>query len=304
MKLGFILSEMWAGIRSNLSMIISIILVSFVSLTFLAVTLLLQLQITQMKTYWYDRAQVAVYLCSDFSPEEACPAGGVTETQKIAIKQQLQSDVLSPYIEEFYFESKDDAYTKFIEQFADSQAAQYITAEQLNEAYWVNLKDPTQSELIVESFSGLDGVEEIKDQRSYLDEIFSFLNAGSLLAGGVAAVMLLSATLLIATTIRLSAHSRRREISIMRLVGASKFSIQLPFVLEGLLAAVMGGALASAVTVAITHYFVTGFLAQQLAFTSFFTVADALMITPYLIGVGSALAILSSALSIHRYLRT
>ena len=304
MKLGFILSEMWAGIRSNLSMIISIILVSFVSLTFLAVTLLLQLQITQMKTYWYDRAQVAVYLCSDFSPEEACPAGGVTETQKVAIKQQLQSDVLSPYIEEFYFESKDDAYTKFIEQFADSQAAQYITAEQLNEAYWVNLKDPTQSELIVESFSGLDGVEEIKDQRSYLDEIFSFLNAGSLLAGGVAAVMLLSATLLIATTIRLSAHSRRREISIMRLVGASKFSIQLPFVLEGLLAAVMGGALASAVTVAITHYFVTGFLAQQLAFTSFFTVADALMITPYLIGVGSALAILSSALSIHRYLRT
>jgi cell division transport system permease protein len=288
---------MWAGIRSNVSMIISIILVSFVSLTFLAVTLLLQLQITQMKTYWYDRAQVAVYLCSDFSPEEACPAGGVTETQKIAIKQQLQSDVLSPYIEEFYFESKDDAYTKFIEQFADSQAAQYITAEQLNEAYWVNLKDPTQSELIVESFSGLDGVEEIKDQRSYLDEIFSFLNAGSLLAGGVAAVMLLSATLLIAT-------SRRREISIMRLVGASKFSIQLPFVLEGLLAAVMGGALASAVTVAITHYFVTGFLAQQLAFTSFFTVADALMITPYLIGVGSALAILSSALSIHRYLRT
>ncbi len=304
MKLGFILSEMWAGIRSNVSMIISIILVSFVSLTFLAVTLLLQLQITQLKTYWYDRAQVAVYLCSDFSPEEACPAGGVTETQKVAIKQQLQSDVLSPYIEEFYFESKDDAYTKFIEQFADSQAAQYITAEQLNEAYWVNLKDPTQSELIVESFSGLDGVEEIKDQRSYLDEIFSFLNAGSLLAGGVAAVMLLSATLLIATTIRLSAHSRRREISIMRLVGASKFSIQLPFVLEGLLAAVMGGALASGVTVAITHYFVTGFLAQQLAFTSFFTVADALMITPYLIGVGSALAILSSALSIHRYLRT
>jgi cell division transport system permease protein len=66
----------------------------------------------------------------------------------------------------------------------------------------------------------------------------------------------------------------------------------------------MGGALASGVTVAITHYFVTGFLAQQLAFTSFFTVADALMITPYLIGVGSALAILSSALSIHRYLRT
>lgn len=304
MKLGFILSEMWAGIRSNFSMIVSIILVSFVSLTFLAVTMLLQLQINQMKTYWYDRAQVAIYLCSDYSPEEACPAAGVTDTQRVEIEQQLQSNVLAPYIEDFYYESKDDAYEKFLTEFADSQAAQYITAEQLNEAYWVNLKDPTQSELIIESFSGLDGVEEIKDQRSYLDEIFNFLNAGSLLAAGVASVMLLSATLLIATTIRLSAHSRRREISIMRLVGASKFSIQLPFVLEGVLAAVVGGLLASGVTVAITHYFVTGYLAQQLAFTSFFTVSDALMITPYLIGVGSALAIVSSAISIHRHLRT
>ncbi len=82
MKLGFILSEMWAGIRSNISMIVSIILVSFVSLTFVAVTLLLQLQIGEMKTYWYDRAQVAIYLCSDYSPEEACPAGGATDAQK------------------------------------------------------------------------------------------------------------------------------------------------------------------------------------------------------------------------------
>ena len=304
MKVGFILSEMWAGIRSNISMIVSIILVSFVSLTFLAVTMLLQLQITQMKTYWYDRAQVAIYLCSDYSPEEACPAGGVTDAQKVVIKKQLMSATLAPYIEDYYFETKDQAYEKFLTQFADSQAAQYITADQLNEAYWVNLVDPTQSDLIIESFSGLDGVEEIKDQRSYLDEIFGFLNAGSLLAGGVAAVMLLSATLLIATTIRLSAHSRRREISIMRLVGASRFSIQLPFVLEGLFAAVIGGLLASGLTVAITHYFVTGYLAQQLAFTSFFTVTDALMITPYLIGIGAGLAILSSAVSIHRYLRT
>ena len=303
MKLSFILSEMWAGIRSNISMIVSIILVSFVSLTFVAVTLLLQLQIGEMKTYWYDRAQVAIYLCSDYSPEEACPAGGATDAQKAAIQEQLAGETLAPYVETYYFENQEAAYEKFVEQFADSQAAQYITADQLNEAFWVNLKDPTQSELILESFSGLDGVEEIKDQRSYLDEIFNFLNAGSLLAAGVASVMLLSATLLIATTIRLSAHSRRREISIMRLVGASRFSIQLPFVLEGLLAAVLGALLATSVTVAITHYFVTGYLAKQLAFTSFFTVADSLMITPYLLGIGATLAIISSSVSIHRYLK-
>lgn len=303
-KISFVLGEMWAGIRSNISMIVSIILVSFVSLTFVAVAALLQLQVTQMKNYWYDKAQVAIYLCSDYSPEEACPAGAITDEQKSIIANQLGSETLAPYIETYFFEDQDAAYEKFVEQFADSQAVQYITAEQLNQAYWVNLVDPTQSDLISETFSGIDGVEEITDQRSYLDEIFGFLNAGSLLAGSVAAVMLLSATLLIATTIRLSAHSRRREISIMRLVGASRFSIQLPFVLEGMFAGLVGAALATGATVAITKYFVTDFLAKQLAFTSFFTITDALMIAPYLLAIGAGLAILSSAVSIARFLRT
>ena len=75
MKLGFILSEMWTGIRGNFSMVVSIILVTFVSLSFVSVAALLQLQVGNMKNYWYDRAQIAIYLCSDFSPEEQCPAG-------------------------------------------------------------------------------------------------------------------------------------------------------------------------------------------------------------------------------------
>ncbi|NBU22745.1 MAG: ABC transporter permease, partial [Actinobacteria bacterium] len=65
MNPGFILSEMWAGLKSNVSMVFSIILVTFISLTFVGVAALLQLQIGQMKNYWYDRAQVAVYLCTD-----------------------------------------------------------------------------------------------------------------------------------------------------------------------------------------------------------------------------------------------
>ncbi|MEY3561833.1 MAG: hypothetical protein RL068_985 [Actinomycetota bacterium] len=303
-KISFVIGEMWAGIRSNVSMIISIILVSFVSLTFVAVAALLQQQIVQMKSYWYDKAQVAVYLCSEYSPESACPAGEISQEQKAAITQAIESDLLAPYIEEYFFEDKEAAYEKFKEQFADSQAVQYITADQLNEAYWINLVDPTQSDLIVESFSGLTGVEEIKDQRGYLDDIFGFLNVGTVLAGSVAGVMLLSATLLVGTTIRLSAHSRRREISIMRLVGASRFSIQLPFVLEGVFAGLVGALLASAAMYAGTEYFVTGILAKQLAFTSLVTAADALMIAPYLLAIGVGLATVASALSISRYLRS
>lgn len=304
MKASLILQEMWAGIRSNVTMIISIVLVAFVSLTFVGVTMLLQSQVALMNTYWAKNAQVAIYLCTDYSAEAACPAGGATPEQITDVQKQLESSTLSPYIDSFSFESRAQAFEKFTAEFGDSGAGQYITAEQLPEAYWINLVDPEQSDLLVETFSGMNGVEEVRDQRSYLDGIFAFLNAASLMGAGVAAVMLLSATLLISTTIRLSAISRSREISIMRLVGASRFSIQLPFILEGVLAATLGGLLAVGATLAIVKFFVADFLATSLAFTSFVGIDDALMIAPYLIGIGVGLAVLSSAVSIRRYLRT
>lgn len=304
MKVSLILQEMWAGIRSNITMIISIILVAFVSLTFVGVTMLLQAQVTLMNNYWAKNAQVAIYLCTDYSPETSCPAGAATDAQKVDVKKQLMSDTLAPYIDTFEFENRDQAYAKFVAEFGDSGASQYITADQLNEAYWVNLKDPDRSDLLVETFSGMNGVEEVRDQRSYLDGIFAFLNAASLMGAGVAIVMLLSATLLISTTIRLSAISRSREIGIMRLVGASRFSIQLPFILEGVVAATLGGLLAVGATLAIVKYFVADFLATSLAFTSFVGIDDAIRIAPYLIGIGVGLAVLSSAVSIRRYLRT
>ena len=112
------------------------------------------------------------------------------------------------------------------------------------ETYWVKLKNPSDSQIIIESLSGQAGVFEVRDQRSYLDQIFAILNAASLAAVGIAALMLFSAALLISTTIRLSAFSRRRELGIMRLVGASNFYIQLPFILEGVVAAAIGSVLA------------------------------------------------------------
>jgi cell division transport system permease protein len=303
MKLGFVLSEMWAGIRSNLSMVVSIILVSFISLTFVSVAALLQLQIGQMKTYWYERAQVAVYLCTEFSPEQACPSGGVTPQQLNAVSTQLESETLAPYIDSYFYESQQDAFEKFLIEFADVEAAQYLTADQLNQAYWVNLVDPERSDLIVESFSGLDGVEEVRDQRGYLDQIFTFLNLTSIAAGSIAAVMLLSATLLISTTIRLSAFSRRREIGIMKLVGASNFSIQAPFLLEGVIATGIGALLAVGATFSITQFVVQDVLAEQVPFTSLIGMAEAWQVAPHLLLIGFLLAIFASGVSIRRHLK-
>lgn len=299
----FVLSEIAQGFRRNLSMIVSVVLVTFISLTFVGTASLLQMQIGQMKNYWYDRAQVAVYMCSDVSAADVCPQGEASEDLKAAVKDKLESNTLSAYIDKFYFEDHEQAYKTFQDQFEGNAVAKYVTADQLNETFWVKLKDSTQSQIITESFTGVAGVEEVRDQRSYLDQIFSILNAASLAAIGIASLMLFSAALLISTTIRLSAFSRRRELGIMRLVGASNFYIQLPFILEGVLAATIGSVLAGGAVLAIVQFFVQGYLAVNMPFTNFVGLADGLLVVPILVGSGIVLAALASGLAIRRYLR-
>jgi cell division transport system permease protein len=284
-------------------MVVSIILVTFISLTFVGTASLLQLQIGQMKNYWYDRAQVAIYLCTDISPEATCPRGEAAEDVKLQVQERLDSPTLTPFIEKYYFEDHEQAFANFQEQFAGNAVAQYVKPEQLNETFWVNLYDPNQSPILTESFAGLAGVEEVRDQRSYLDQIFLILNIASLAAVSIAALMLVSSALLISTTIRLSAFSRRRELGIMRLVGASNFSIQLPFILEGVVAALIGSVLAGATVLALIQFFVQGFLAQSLPFTSFVGLSDGMLVVPLLIAVGIVLAAAASGLAIRRYLK-
>ncbi|MEI6590749.1 MAG: permease-like cell division protein FtsX [Actinomycetes bacterium] len=303
MRFGFILDEIKQGLKRNVSMVISVILVTFVSMTFVGTALVLQLQIGQMKNYWYDRAQVAVYLCSSISPQTVCPQGESSPDVKAAVEAKLGSTTLKPYIDNYFFENHDQAYKQFQEQFKGNAVAKYVTANQLNETFWVKLKNANDGDIITESFTGQAGVEQVRDQRTYLDQIFSILNAASLTAISIASLMLVSAALLISTTIRLSAFSRRRELGIMRLVGASNFFIQLPFVLEGVVAATVGSLLAVGTVTALVQFFVQGFLAQQLPFTSFVGIGDALLVAPVLVLAGILVAWFSSLVAIRRYLR-
>ena len=303
MRMGFILKETWEGIRGNLSMVTSIILVTFVSLTFVSIAALLQIQIGNLKSYWYDKAQVVIYLCNNYSSEAECPTGAITENEQIAVASQLKSDALNPYIDQYFFESQDEAFVRLVEENPNLSAAQFLTPEQLNAAYWVNLQDPEKASLVVEAFAEQPGVAQVQDQRAYFDPIIGLLNGATVAAGSVAAVMLFSAALLTTTTIRLSAFSRRRELGIMRLVGASSLAIQLPFVLEGLVAALLGGVLAILVTSFLVETFLTQNLALELAFSNLVTTSDLYSIAPYVLAVGAILAVLASGISTYRHIR-
>jgi len=303
-RVGLILGEVVNGLRRNMSMVISVVLVTFISLTFVGAAILLQMQIGQMKGYWYDRAQVAVYMCTDVDTTGNCTQTAATEAQIAAVESQLNSAALSPYIERFEFETHEKAYENFQTQFADSPIAAFVTPETLNESFRVNLVNPADADILIESLSGAAGVQNVEDQRGYLDQIFSILNAASYTAIGVAALMLIAAVLLIATTIRLSAFSRRRELGIMRLVGASNRFIQTPFILEGVFAALIGSVLAGGAIVAIVHFFVQGYLQTTLqATTTLVGLGDALIVVPILVVVGAALAAASAGVAISRYLK-
>ena len=303
MKITFLLRETWEGIRRNLSMVLSIVLVTFVSLTFVSIAALLQVQIGNLKTFWYDKAQVVIYLCNEYSSESECPTGSITENEQIGVASQLKSNALDPYISEYFFENQEEAYQRLINENTELSAAEFLTAEQLNAAYWVNLENPEQASLVIEAFADQPGVAQVQDQRAYFDPIINLLNGATIATGVVAAVMLFSAALLTTTTITLSAFSRRRELGIMRLVGASNFAIQFPFILEGLVAAIAGGVLAIVTTSFLVDTFLTESLASTLTFVSFVTTSDVLAITPYVLGLGAILAVLASGISTYRHIR-
>jgi cell division transport system permease protein len=303
-RVGLILMEALGGLRRNISMVISVVLVTFVSLTFVGAAILMQGQISTMRDYWTERAQVAVYMCSSVSEAETCLNGAATEEQVDQVRSELEGPALNELISDARFETKAEAYANLIDQIGEEQAS-VLTEEQMFETFWVTLKDPTQSQVIVEAFTGVDGVEEVLDQRQYLDPLFSALTVATYIAVGIAVLMLIAAVLLIATTIRLSAYARRKEIGIMRLVGASNRFIQTPFVLEGVFAAFLGSALASGAVIAGMHFGVDGYLKGRVPFiTTWVTMQDAFLVVPVLIAIGVVLAALSAGFAIRRWLRT
>jgi cell division transport system permease protein len=302
-RVGLVLSEALSGLRRNASMVISVVLVTFVSLTFVGAAILMQMQIGQMKDYWADRAQVAIYMCTAISQAPTCTDGVATEEQLAEVQAKLDGPAISPLIRDMRFEDREQAYANVIELLGEDYAS-VITPEQLNETYWINLVDQTQSNVIVEAFTGQQGVEEVKDQLQYLEPLFSALTVATYIAVGIAALMLIAAVLLIATTIRLSAYARRRELGIMRLVGASNRFIQTPFILEGVFAALLGSLLAGAAIIAGVHFGVDQYLRQRVDFvTTWVSVADAWVVVPILILIGILLAAFSAGFAIRRWLR-
>ena len=301
MRAQFVFREIGIGLRRNLTMTVAVIVTVAISLALLGTGVLIRQQVETMKDFWYDKVEVTVYLCGEVSRRPSCARTAVTQEQRDQLLAELTA---TQEVENVFYESQEDAYALFQEKFADSpDLVDNVSASALPESFRVKLKDPTEFEVVAAAFDGRPGVEEVHDQKALLQPFFRILNRVQFFALVVAGLQLLAAALLISNTIRVAAHSRRRETGIMRLVGASNLYIRLPFLLEGVLAGLAGAALASGAMVAVKVFLVDRFLKPTFAFTAFIGWDDVVMLIPVLFLTGALLAGLSSFVTLQRHLR-
>ncbi|MGQ4560681.1 permease-like cell division protein FtsX [Dermabacteraceae bacterium P7054] len=304
MRIRFVAGEIFTGMWRNIAMVISVIIVTAVSLTFVGLGILSQHQISAMKDNLVRESQITVYMCSKHSTAVTCSGAPATDAQQAEVVGALDGPALSEYVDSYTKRSQEQALEIYQRQFAGEGFAQDFTAADMPISYHITLKDPSRSDAVVEYFSGREGVDEVKDLLSAYQPLIDALNQSTLLTVGLAGVMMVAAWLLIGTTIRMSAANRRREVAIMRLVGASNVFIRLPFLLEGAVAALIGSTIASALLWLTTKYVITDWLKPVIG-GELVRVGptDALVIAPFLILIGVGLAVVSSIVSLHRYLK-
>jgi cell division transport system permease protein len=296
----FLFSEVGSGLRRNISMATSVVLVTMVSMVLLGLGLLAQRQAETMKGFWYDRIQVSIYLCNATSAQANCEGRAVTDAQRTTLQTQLEA---LPEVEQVFYESEQQAFDRFKEQFRNSPVAGNVQVGDIPQSLRVQLDDPTKFRAITEQFDGAPGVAIVQDQESVLSRFFTIINWITAFALLLAGLMAACAALLMATTIRQAAFIRRREIGIMRLVGASNWTIRMPFVTEMVIVSGLGVALAVGLLAVLMRYVFDQGVIQIALSQAFIGVSDVWVVAPWMFVGVLGIAILTSVVTLRRYLR-
>jgi cell division transport system permease protein len=298
----YVLSNLGQGLRRNVSMHVAVVLTLFVSLTLVGLGVLLNQQADKAAKHWGSQLQITVYLCKDNDRNNAC-SGEVTDAEKAAIIQVIEDN---PEVAGYHTETKEEAFAKVKELFGPERFEgphPAATAEAMPESIWIELKKPQEYEGVTSAVKGLDGVSSIRDMRDVLQPIYGTIDLLQKGALGTAAFLILAALLLVGNTIRLAAMARRREIGIMRLVGASSLYIALPFLLEALVTALISVVLAGGGLAAFMYFGIAERASDRLKFIPWIGMPEfvnALLV----IGVlGPVLTLLPTLLLTRKYLK-
>lgn len=303
MQLRHVSTNLRQGLRRNLSMHLAVVLTLFVSLSLAGIGLLLTKQADLTAEVLGNELQVRVNLCVPDQREFPQCTTEVTPAQKAAVEQKVDNN---PEVASYYLESKQTAFDKAKELYGPRPFKGPDAPVKVGDfpvSIWVTLKDPDEFAGIVSEVQNLDGVRDISTAKELLKPVFTMIDVLKYASWGAAAVLLLAAILLVANTIRLAALARRKEIEIMRLVGASRIFIALPFLLEAVVTAFFGVLLSGGILAAFTKYAVIDGLDKNSDALPFIGWPEYLQTLVVVAIVGPALTVIPTLLLTRKYLR-
>jgi cell division transport system permease protein len=300
MRSNFVFQEIWVGLRRNLTMTVALIVVVAISLSLLGTGLLFVKQVDRTRTYWQSQVEISVYLCYKGDINPSCH-GAVTPGQLQTLKQRLTA---MPQVTKYTYVSQAEAFTLFKSAMSNDQSlVSTVTPSELPPSLEIKLRNPSADYQIVSTaVQGSAGVDSVIDEMTILEKFYRLLDGLRNAVIVVALILVVAAVLLVANTIRLSAFNRRRETGIMRLVGASNFYIQLPFLLEGVIAGLFGWVIAAALLIGVKSLLLNN-LQQYFSYNVGLSMGDLVEVIVLAMIIGVALCGVTAFVTLRRYLR-
>ncbi len=276
MRANFVLSGVAAGLRRNATMTIALILSTAIALGFVGAAILASWEIDKFRTTYQDKLNIQVYLCTttaydtqmannDLAKREDRPQrsptcvkhSATTVAQTTQIRQELEQD---PMVRSVDFISPAKAVELAKRQ--QPTLAQYLKIGDLPASFVVKLRDlRADYPAFAQKYGSVQGVDQVNNQIDTINALLNLIDSARWFSVVLALVVLVASILLIANTIQVAAAQRRNETSIMRLVGASRWMTELPFILETVVAAVLGGLIAIGATWLGKHFLLDEILA-------------------------------------------
>lgn len=302
MRAQFVFHEVWIGLRRNLTMTIALVVVVAISLSLLGTGLLFVKQVDNTRTYWQGKVQLSIYLCTTTSVSPQCAKNGPASAAEISQISQDLKDL--PQVVNVRYESQSQAYERFRQEFSQNPSfVSSVSKGDIPNSFQVKLRNTqTDFPVVAQTVDGRPGVDQIVDDSSILDKFYKLLDGARNAVVIIAIILIIAAILLVANTIRLSAFNRRRETSIMRLVGASNFYVQLPFLVEGIIAGLFGWLVSAGLLIAVKTLWLDT-LQQYFPFNVQLSATDLIEVVILAMIIGVLLCGATSFLTLRRYLR-
>ncbi len=296
MRFGFLLNEVLTGFRRNVTMTAAMILTTAISIGLFGGGLLVVRLADNSREIYLDRVETQVFLTDDISANDttcaSAPCKGLRE--KIEARQDVKS---------VRFVNRQDAYNDAIKKFPEFKDV--AGKDSFPASFIVKLNNPEQHAEFDAAMQGQPGVRSILNEKDLIDRLFAVLDGLRDAAFAVALVQAVGAILLIANMVQVAAYTRRTEIGIMRLVGASRWYTQLPFLVEAMLAASVGVAIAVLGLMLVRALFLDNALSQfyQAHLIAKVDYADILYISPWLFLLGVSMAAVTGYATLRLYIR-